>query len=330
MSRASPTFLRSRAEAIRCLVAGLIGLIQSADKHESVTEQPKKSSGSITSKDPGLPVRSSRRTRVPPDVWQDTLSLLCDGDYAVRADYADALVFYLVNEMPKHGDGADIDVVKHMSTQRTGQLLNPGDIGTKLLNATHAYLYMLASAPSLGLSSAAPSPSPSQRNKIDIPQVNILPATPQGEDPREGQDSPAPSQNQERRSFSNLQAPRSRKISMAYRLLDHTPSRITSTAAAHLSDYAHILSIITTIHQHFPIRGLLTGIPMMLALDGASRVHENDDPATIHRIHAIKAVLARAWLVVGKVWDSAELIELSEKVFSMLLISRMGTHLCPL
>jgi hypothetical protein len=53
---------------------------------------------------------------------------------------------------------------------------------------------------------------------------------------------------------------------------------------------------------------------MLLALDDATRPHDVENPVTSQRIHAIKEVVAKVWLAVGKVWDSSELVEIAEKV----------------
>jgi len=42
----------------------------------------------------------ARRNRVTPDVLQDTLSLICDRDSAVRLEYTNALAGYISHEMP--------------------------------------------------------------------------------------------------------------------------------------------------------------------------------------------------------------------------------------
>ncbi|KNZ74798.1 Protein EFR3 [Termitomyces sp. J132] len=159
----------SRTQAIRCLLAALFGLIQAADMGKSVEKSDviDFSHGSTPAeafKQEVANGRISRRTPIPPDVWQDTVSLLCDNDYAIRSDYADALMFYLAEEMPKHGDNNG-ESVKRLNGMTTGPLthavkpnilLHAGNHGTKFLHAVHAYLYILATSSSLGLASRIP------------------------------------------------------------------------------------------------------------------------------------------------------------------------------
>jgi hypothetical protein len=314
--------VHSRSQAVRCLLAGLLGLIQTANQTEVVKSQeeamdvtgPKPE----TSRKDDSHVRASRRSRVSPDIWQDTLSLLCDNDYAVRADYTEALIFYLSNEMPKHGDVADPDGFKRVHRLAEGPLQqavnitvlhHAGDFGTKFLNAVHAYLYIFSTTSSFGLTSSA-SPSQSTMNNSHI---NVIPSTPT-EVEIEGRDSFAQAQSGSGRSFSAQQGPRSQKSSVVRRLLNGTTDGVSASTAASLADYTHIFCVLTTIHEQLPARGLLTGVPMLLALDASTRSQDLDDLHTLHRINVIREVVARVWLVIGKVWKSSDITDLAEKV----------------
>ena len=305
---------------MRCLLAGLLGLIQAANMTDAMKSQEEAAdvSGPIL-KDAGN-VRASRRSPISPDIWQDILSLLCDSDYSVRADCADALVFYLSNEMPRHGDIANSDGAKRMRRLVEGPLqqavtmsvlLRAGDFGTKFLNAVHAYLYILSTTSSLGLTSSS-STSPSQ-SVVNDSAVNIIPSTPT-ELETEVKDSFTQSQPTGRRSFSAPPGPRLRKASVVQRLLEGTASGVSTSAAACLADYTHVFNILTTIHEQLPVRGLITGIPMLLALDASTMPKDMDDFRVLHRINVVKEVIARVWLVVGKVWNSSDIMDMAEKV----------------
>jgi len=347
LGHGKPGFTQSKSQTIRCLLAGLLGLIRTADKIENVKNQDEqhKKPGLMTAitsspltqtphKDAGVRGRVSRRTRVPPDIWHDTVSLLCEADYAIRADYSEALVFYLTKEIPKKSDSADADGVKRWLAEGPPQqaanmnvLLHAGDFGTKFLNAIHAYIYILATTSSLGLSSSS-SPSPAHSSNEDAVEMNVLPATPLFErnpdtETSEIPDSLVQAQGNGRRSLNLAQPPRSRKISVVQRLLERAPSHLSASASAYLSDYTHILDVLTAVHEQLPVRGLLTGIPMLLALDGTTRAHDVDDYVTLQRIHTVKEVIAKVWLVVGKVWDSSELVEIAEKVCQKILDRRL-------
>jgi len=128
--------------------------------------------------------RPYKRTRVSPEIWHDTLSLLCDADYAVRADYAEALVFYLRTEIRKRGDSADADGIKRIRPLAEGpiqqatnmKLLIHGDSITRALNAAHGYIYLLATASSLGFDGSSQGSS-AYSAAADAPSVTVLPAT---------------------------------------------------------------------------------------------------------------------------------------------------------
>lgn len=327
----------NRSQAVRCLLAGLLGLIQVADKNDDRDDHHRRSipgrpsSPSADGHQEGLiHEKPSRRTRVSPDIWQDTLTLLCDGDYAVRADYSEALIFYLTHEMPKYGDSIDSDGVRHVRPVAEGpgqhaaqmnHVLHGGDFGTKFLNAVHAYVYILATASSLGNPKSRPS---SQARSVSegTPDIHISPATPGAEYPttQNGDAREAPVQLQSNgRSSLSTQGPRSRKMSTVQRLLDRAPTHISTSASASMTDYANIADILTTVHEQLPIRGLLTGIPMLLALDGATRITEVADSGTFHRAITMKGIVARVWQVVGRIWDSSELVAMADVVCSICL-----------
>lgn len=332
LGRGKAGLSKSRTRAVRSLLAALLGLVQAADKNEAIenkdTSASKPSPTESSRKDVAINLRASRRTCVPPDIWQDTLSLLCDHDYAIRADYSDTLIFYLREEMPKHGESTDPDGVKRTRRLADGplqqavniSLLHAGNFGTKFLHAIHAYLYILATTTSLGptsgpISTPSTSPSHSTLDALLPPQLNVVPATPEE---RENDEpiSPAQSHANGRRSFSAPQGTRAGKLTIVKRLLDQTPSKLSISASASLTDYALILNILAAIHEELPVRGLLTGIPMLLALDEATRIQDPDD-ASLERIHTIREVIAKIWLVLGSVWNTPELVTLAETVCSV-------------
>ena len=371
---------KGRTQAIRSLLAGLLGLVQAADvqsaKHTGEIDGPKTSGIStalLNQKDEAehghKRVHPSRRTKISPEVWQDTLTLLCDGDYAVRADYAQALVSYINFEIPRKGDHTGPDGIKRASLTegpakqtKTATAIMYGDSLTRFLNALHAYLYALATAASLGIgtgaqNSVSPSPTPSQN---DIPadhdtpaalalsaEINVIPPTPlesshklivtddtekNGEEDEKKEEAVQPETNgngngrveEPNRDSPSHSEPQSRRSTIAgtrvtrhtsgmQRLLDSLPTgpQYKESSSATLSDYGHILSILVAVHEHLPVRALLTSAPMLLALDDASKQYREREP---QRYNALQEVLARVWLTVGKVWDCAAILEGAENV----------------
>ena len=378
---------KGRTQAIRSLLAGLLGLVQAADvqsaKHTGEIDNPKTPAIStilLNQKDEAehghKRVHPSRRTKISPEVWQDTLILLCDGDYAVRADYAQALVSYIDFEIPRKGDHAGPDGIKRSTSIDEGQAKQAkttiaiiyGDSVTRFLNALHAYVYALATTVSLGIgtgaqNSASPSPTPSRNGvpadhnalTVAVPtqdaEINVFPPTPmesthklavidyaqknEEEDEKEEKekletngngngkveetkDSPSHSEPQSRRS--TLAGTRGlRHMSGMQRLLDWFPTGPQSEklSSATLSDYGHILNILVAVQEHLPVRALLTSVPMLLALDDASKEYRERVP---QRYNALQEVLARVWLTLGRIWDCTIVIEETENVRLLLTI----------
>ncbi|CDO71328.1 hypothetical protein BN946_scf184908.g86 [Trametes cinnabarina] len=275
---------RARTQAIRCLLAGLLGLIHAADMHDAGKDADENGDAKTVGTSSTLPppnaertshdglqgqghIRPSRRTKVAPEIWQDTLSLLCDADYAVRADYAMALVAYLENEIPKFADKADTDGVRRprplaegpMQRTNTVSAMVYGDSTTRFLNALHACVYALLTSPRLGLRSSPP-PSPERTS----------PANGDDSSARAG-DATGESVTTERRSMNH--SSRTRRVSLVLRMLKDAPERLCASAhvAAELSDFGNALAVLQVVHEQLPVRSLLTGIPMLIALSSATR-----------------------------------------------------------
>ncbi|KAJ3812144.1 hypothetical protein F5876DRAFT_38037 [Lentinula aff. lateritia] len=318
--RSDSLYEAKRAHALRCLIMGLAGLISAADdgeheRHESPQSKVSFSSDPHVKHDDHPEHRRSRRARVPPEIWQDTISLLLDADYAVRADYANVLAFYIVHEMPKHGDVTDAEtktrfhrVADGSQTAHMNSLLHPSDQGNKFLHAVYAFVYILSSS-SLNPSSTSNS-SPRLSTKDEL-EVNIEPATPLPETRIFGDMS---SQHDRRPGAFHS---RTRKIAAALSLLDKSQKLSPSTSAT-LSDYLFIQNILIAVHQQLPVRSLMIGVPMLLALDALCQQSECDSSEVMARVHTIRYVLAKVWLAIGKEWGSTELQDISEKALASL------------
>lgn len=317
-----------RSQAIRCLLAGLLGLMRAADGSQVVSDdknipQNTPSSPVPQNNDPSQrpPSHLSRRTRVSGEVWHETLSLLCDGDYSVRNDYAHTLVDYLRKEIPKRGDTTDENGVRRSRPLVEGSpthqansigILLYGDSATRSLHATHAYLFILATTSSLGISFNS-TPSPAYSTSGDIPSIGVTAPTPQNESGPVNGHSAEPHGSSPARKSPGLLA-RTRKISNAQRLLESVPAKVSAAASASLSDYALILYVLSAIHEEVPTRGLLVGLPMLMALHETTEVEDGTNEASKQRMKVIHELLARVWLVLGRVWECTELVDLAEKV----------------
>ena len=309
---------RARIQAVRCLLTGLLGIVHAADVHDGKDVEDETKKNGTASVPPTLEtrlsneghLRPSRRTKVTPEVWQDTLSLLCDRDYAVRADYAKALVEYIDSEIPKFSDKVDADGVRRPRPLAEGptqqamtlKTMLYGDSTTRFLNALHGYVYALATSPKLGIRSASSASSSERASPANLDDAA----------------SPADSGSPNDRRSMNLPA-RSRRTSLVARMLKDAPARISASTpiAAEFSDYGNILAVLKTAHEQLPIRSLLTGVPMLVALENATRVSEPLEGLVAARVRVIKELIARTWLVVGRVWDCPAVTELAQKVRSL-------------
>ncbi|TFY83940.1 hypothetical protein EWM64_g59 [Hericium alpestre] len=344
---------RSRVQAVRCLLASLVGLIQAADRHEGGKpeehrgrEEHRRSeetsravtSTFIASEDPQKPVRvsiehaddtgrPSNRTKLAPEIWQDTLHILCDENYAVRAEYVTALIFYLETEISRRGEYTDHDGIRRPRPLAEGPLQQAsnmiamlyGDASTRFLHAAHVYFYILATASSLGTSTVSSSPARSMIGDVtgsaDASGAVYTAAEPGSSLGGERRDSPTYSQHN-RRSMS-IPA-RVRKQSAIQQMLTQLPSEL-SLSIATTSDYRNILAILQTIHEHLPVRGLLTGVPFLLRLASMVR-NTSTHPDELARVLILREVIVRICLCIGKKWDCQDVVSLAEQSLSSMLI----------
>lgn len=313
----------SRSSGIRCLLAGLVGLIRTAEKNDAIREKevdPNKARSPSMDIASGVLDATTHRTRVLPEVWQDTLSLLCDQEFPVRADYTDVLMFYLSQEMPKRGDVADSDGVKRVRKLAEGPFLQAThlnimfraeDPANKFLNAIHGYLYILATSNSLGLAST-PSRSASSTPHENLPSPINQSSSPENLTADAVTDISSSTQANARRSFNSPHAPGVQKAALVEQFLERAPSQLAGSACATVSDYSNILAVLETVYEGLPVRGLLTGIPMLLAMQAVSNTYDGE--VSPQRIFAIRDVVAQAWSVIGKVWNCAELLQVVAQV----------------
>ena len=328
LSHGKPGYFRVRSAAIRALLAGLSGLINTANKSDATAmhTSSRPNSPQLTdrsSRDLGQDNRVARRTRVPPDIWQDTLSLICDRDAAVRLEYTNALVYYISHEMPKYGDCPDPDGTKRarkladgplLQAAKTSVFLHPGDVINKLLNALHAYYYMLLTCSVLGLTSTS-TPDTSSPAVADFPlsQNSTHEENLNDSSALEHRTSISPSQITGRPSFSLPQGPRDRKISLICRYVKRAPSRLSTSPAASFKDIQDALRVLQIVQEQVPTRGLLAGIPMFLALQRTFK-SSDENPTLLKWTFALDELLARLWLSIGTVWNVPEVVRIAEQV----------------
>ena len=314
---------QSRSSAIQCILKAAVGLFRAApannatnllENMQSPSLGPRKSTNvsvdfprkELTGEQP------SRRTRIPPDMWQDSLSLLCESDPSVRRECSSALVAYIVDEMPKYGESTDNDGkaqsrrFANSSSRNVVKFTHAGDAATRFLNTAHAYLYILATSPMLGL--------------LDIGMTSAM-ASSSGNSPNQLRDDYTKSvgdaglENDDLHSSrpTSGHGPKALKHSLVMKLAAIAPSHCSDSIQASEEDYASIMKILNVIQAQFPMRGIITGIPMLIALDEASSPKKADSNL-LPRVIAMKTIISHVWLTIAQVWKVPSLATLAEKV----------------
>ncbi|CAE6418646.1 unnamed protein product [Rhizoctonia solani] len=329
---------RHRAEAVRCLVSCLVGLIKATELNRgrimshahreevAPTEKGKwrESVDGAASDAEKLAVTTSsgRRNPISPEVWQESLAVLAESSFGVRADYARTLETYIRTELPPEPYGAKDGIPDDESIKRVhpGALHSKGgrqsqfmDSTYRFLNALHASAYTLVVSTSLGLSTDTVGASQASSSQALAPTpINVVPATPVDETKHEL--PPPASEEAGKRTPS-----RGRSVSGALALLDPNQGATSGYRPPSPSDYAHLITILCAMHERLPVRGLFAGVPMLLALDqAASSIADGDGNNARGRKQAIREVVAQAWITIGKMWECNEVVETAETALTNL------------
>jgi hypothetical protein len=295
----------SRIRALLLLLDALGGLMTVAEQHAPQTNsdaspepEAQKDQGDTDLLTPKHPTfKTLHRSRIDPEIWQDGLALLCENDYGVRSSYTDILVRYMISELTKEDK---VTSISGKAGSNSRPPLYSGDAVTRFLHALHASVFSLATTASLGLA----TPGPSRSGSLQTDPL-ISEASPINDEPESEKDEAVIIR--ERR--------KSRRLSINLSLLDSSGVKIpldVSSDAATPSDYCLLRRILTVVHERFPVRGALTGIPMLIALN--STINHNPEPATVKRTQAIHELLAHMWLTIGNNWKSQPILEAAELV----------------
>ncbi|WVF72663.1 hypothetical protein IAT40_007481 [Kwoniella sp. CBS 6097] len=396
---------KSRPEIIRVLVQCMIGVMVVADQadeearskvtangngngngngnsngHGSIAESSRisidKGKGPAVETPLDMPrPKNNRRNPIAPEVWQETLALLCEADYAVRSTYARALLLFLETEMPRGSVPG-----------RPGAYNRPGssaDATTyRFCNALHATIYTLVMSncltagvpeePSARNSTAAPSPDVSKGGENVIADQPVS-ATTGGSGSGSGSGSGDTKSgrsglvNGDVNSNSNGNGSRHGSITgtgkgekgVSFNLTSPTPSSTpptngTSTpprknsrparrpslplnrlqSYVNLSsfdnvatplDFSAALKILDELYTLVPTAALMTGVPMLLALDkdaGNELVRRPGDGRqgawVLERKRAIRELVCLVWRRIGERWDAKEVDDLANKTLLSL------------
>ncbi|KZT53297.1 hypothetical protein CALCODRAFT_440295 [Calocera cornea HHB12733] len=318
----------TRAVSLRCLVLCLKGLIETANRPSAMRKNTSTSVLGESSRMNAEPIefimerhdssgiiredysQNPRKNNISPELWQETIAVLCETDFFVRSSYAQALLTFLLAEVQREPYSVDPAIAnrddgKGVRLPAPGRPLTVPDATTRLLHAIHASAFHLAMSTSLGFRSGAPSEASEDFDQ----HVQVDPPTPDVSSSRFGEI--------EMNEQLNRPSP-SRKRSRALTTLLSMPS-VDHTAAATFSDYASLLNILVTVHRRLPGRALLVGVPMLVAMDStATSALKSGNEATQGRARAVKELLGRVWEEIGEIWASDEIRRHAQEALSTL------------
>ncbi|KAG9054460.1 plasma membrane localization protein, partial [Serendipita sp. 407] len=369
---------RARESALKCLLGCLSGLTEAADRHaakyraklaeDSEAPTPDEENGDRPpSESTTTTVRAARRNKVSPESWQETLALMCEADYGIRAMYARGLTSFVQREVKREPFVRREDDSSETPEQcKVKVIVDPdfkvssrpsivhSDSISRFLNALHATIFTLATSNGSGNQASAIAAQLKQQDSVEAPStanINVIPpsdtnlptveispppvvidfvirppstpASPTGNSdhppptatsvastissvPGNGEFSP-PDSNRRRSRHQNG----SRKLSVALNLLDGNHVGLVATP----SDFAHLRYILLSAHQQVPCRAVLTGVPMLLALEQATRKPSND--LNSGAIRAIREVICHTWIAIGHIWEAPAIVESATKRFTI-------------
>ena len=79
--------------------------------------------------------------------------------------------------------------------------------------------------------------------------------------------------------------------------LTEDPVSISPPLAGWATDLVNLQKILTAVHEHFPIRGLLTGAPMLVHLNNSM-----NNSATSDEDFGLIVMVQQTWRTIGNTW----------------------------
>jgi hypothetical protein len=373
----------TRETALRCLIACLSGLTEAADRNAAkyfakLAEDGDTSTPAETTEGERPPseststtIRAARRNKVSPESWQETLALLCESNYGIRATYARGLTTFIQKEVRREPFVQSGASSQHQLCRTPKVVVDPdfkassrpsilaSDSVSRFLNALNATIYTLATSSTTRPKSQTGPEGPSVNiippSSSNLPTPNNLPppavidfgvkppsSTPSvqgnGDQGRPistsaastasslmpgGEVSPiTPGGSQRRHS---RQPNGSRKLSIALSLLDGSQVGVNST----LSDFAFLREILMSAHRQVPTRAVLTGVPLLIALEKWTRKASGPEMCHSGCQRAVRELVCHVWMVIGEVWDVPSVVENASKVCCSVFrnVSQHLTHM---
>jgi hypothetical protein len=350
----------AREAALCSLLACLSGLTEAADKNAARTEEKSPISDKEgdeedsreRSESTTTTVRSSRH-KVSPESWQETLALLCESNYRIRAMYARSLASFVRQEVKTEPFVQKEEAVEDSMLATIKVVVDPSfkassrpsilvaDPVSRFLNALHGSIFFLVTAQADGAQRHSSTALNSPNANTLVANITIVPPSmsnlpsPAAKDvsnPTSPTSPLAPPSSSNPPTISTAassikESPRSsnipldvtnrrhggRRLSLAMSLLE--PANNPVVPSPTLSDFALLRELLLSAHQRVPTRAVLTGVPMLLALD---KKIKNAKGLSSERTKAAKELLCVVWMTVGHIWDVPSIVEASKRAFEEL------------
>ncbi|WVW85749.1 hypothetical protein I302_107787 [Kwoniella bestiolae CBS 10118] len=352
---------KNRPEIIRVLINCIIGVMVTADQGDiklngststatndnaSIVDKGKSKSTvpptpSISETPQRIHSKSSRRNPISPEVWQETLPLLCEADYAVRITYARALLLFLETELPR------------------GSISTPNKPGSdssiyRFCNALNASIYTLLMSNCLGAGVV------DEQSTLPSPDVGAAPTVP-------NEQPPSSTEHGQKNEKDNLAGERDRNGSVSgkekgvsFNLISPTPQTTSGNGSGNVTpngkktrsirrpslplnrlqsyvnlnsfdnvatplDFSSALSVLSEILDIQPLPALLTSVPMLLALDkdaGNELTRRPNDGRNgswvTERKRGIRELVCLVWRDVGGRWGIREVEDIAQRALASL------------
>ncbi|WWC71678.1 uncharacterized protein I206_105636 [Kwoniella pini CBS 10737] len=301
--------------------------------------------------------KSSRRNPISPEVWQETIPLLCEANYSVRITYARALLLFIQTELPR------LPIAN-------GTKLPNNDAGLyRFLNALNASIYTLLMSNCLGVgmgelpspeivlnTSTAPTPLPdthpaivpsssedkeengmldknnisSERNGSILNKekgVSFNLISPTSQNQSNGQ-TPTPSDGGPNGSgtVTPNKKRQPRRASLPLNRLQSNLNVSSFDQVATPNDFSIIFRILIEIYTEIlPAQAIFVGIPMLLALDrdsGNDLIRRSNDGRNaswvIERKKAIRELVCYVFRAIGEKWGVFNVQDIAQRSLASL------------
>ncbi|ODO06619.1 hypothetical protein I350_03976 [Cryptococcus amylolentus CBS 6273] len=365
-----PLHDKARGEVIRVLVACITGVILVADAADDQAEEKVngQSNGDVVQpgspskgKSPAPPVETplptplferprpvyhpSRRNPISPEVWQETLPLLCEADYGVRAAYARALILFIETELPRgripgkagepgtaikrpQSDAATVRFCNALNaavyTLVISSCLGPEGDGENTIGGGTMPVTALGS-PEVGTSGLASTELQAHEKESSGSSASGR-ATPKGE--RGVSFKFQPSEDNSANTGTSTppkKALKPRRVSLPMTRLQSSNNLSIFSQVATPLDFAAALRILDAIHVACPVQALISGVPMLLALDedaGRELVRRSGDGRAgawvLERKRAVREMVGLVWRRIGERWGMGSVEQLANEALSLL------------